>query len=87
MSMNKAIEHGKEHRKPYRRAQAVDTTCRNHGSCIYCQRNRMHRTIRELERTDEEMQEAEEEIREKALSAVKKLGEESEKNFLGKNQG
>ena len=33
MSMNKAIEHGKEKRKQYRGAKAVDSTCRNHGSC------------------------------------------------------
>lgn len=32
MSLDKAIEHGKEHRKPYRGAKAVDSTCRNHGS-------------------------------------------------------
>ena len=31
MSLDKAIEHGKEHRKPYRGAKAVDKTCRNHG--------------------------------------------------------
>lgn len=32
MSLDKAIAHGKEHRKPYRGAKAVDKTCRNHGS-------------------------------------------------------
>ena len=31
MSLYKAIEHGKEHRKPYHGAKAVDKTCRNHG--------------------------------------------------------
>ncbi len=33
MSLDKAIEHKKEKRKPYCHAKAVDKTCRNHGSC------------------------------------------------------
>ena len=36
MSLDKAIEHGKEHRKPYTGAKAIDCTCRNHGSCDWC---------------------------------------------------
>lgn len=36
----KAIEHGKEKRKPYRKSKAIDCTCRNHGSCSYCRANR-----------------------------------------------
>ena len=32
MGLEKAIEHGKEKRKAYRGAKAVDSTCRNHGS-------------------------------------------------------
>lgn len=43
MSLDKAIEHGKEKRKPYRGAKAVDSTCRNHGSCPYCRDNRLHK--------------------------------------------
>ena len=43
MSLDKAIEHGKEHRKPYRRAKAVDKACRNHGSCPWCRGNRLHK--------------------------------------------
>ena len=42
MGLDKAIEHGKEHRKPYRGAKSVDTTCRNHGSCPWCEGNRTH---------------------------------------------
>lgn len=42
MSLNKAIEHGKEHRKQYRRAKAVDSSCRNHGGCPYCEEGRLH---------------------------------------------
>lgn len=40
MSLDKAIEHKKEHRKAYRGAKAIDVTCRNHGSDIWCERNR-----------------------------------------------
>lgn len=48
MSMNKAIEHGKEHRKQYEGAKAVDKTCRNHGVCIWCALNRQHKNKKEL---------------------------------------
>lgn len=37
MSLDKAIEHGKEHRKLYRRSKAIFKSCRNHGSCPWCQ--------------------------------------------------
>lgn len=40
MSLDKAIEHGKTKRKPYRGAKAIDPTCRNHGSCKVCEGNR-----------------------------------------------
>lgn len=43
MSLDKAIEHGKEHRKPYYGSKAIDATCRNHGSCPWCEENRKHR--------------------------------------------
>lgn len=33
MSLEKAIKHGKEKRKPYRNAKAVSKYCRNHGGC------------------------------------------------------
>ena len=48
MSLNKAIKHGKEKRKPYRGDKAVDPTCRNHGSDSYATKGRLHnRTKRE----------------------------------------
>ena len=47
--LDKAIAHGKEHRKPYRRAKAVDRMCRNHGSCEWCLGNRMYQTKKALE--------------------------------------
>lgn len=43
MSLDKGVEHGKEHRKPYTGAKAVDKNCRNHGSCSWCEGNRRHK--------------------------------------------
>ena len=43
MSLDKAVKYGKEKREPYRRSQAIDMTCRNHGSCPYCEQNRLHK--------------------------------------------
>jgi hypothetical protein len=40
MSLDKAIKHGKEKRKEYRGSARWDCTCRNHGSCGYCENNR-----------------------------------------------
>ena len=42
MGLEKAIEHGIEKRKAYRGAKAVDSTCRNHGSCKWCKNNRLY---------------------------------------------
>jgi hypothetical protein len=47
MSLDKAIAHGKERRAPYRRSKRFDRTCRNHGSCPYCQRGRQHKIKRQ----------------------------------------
>ena len=43
MPLDKAIEYGKEKRKPYTGAKAVDKTCRNHGSCDWCKANRLYK--------------------------------------------
>ena len=48
MSLDKAIKSGKEHRKPYRKAKAVDRTCRNHGDCPYCKGNRTYNSRRKI---------------------------------------
>ena len=40
MSLDKAIEHGKEKRKPYTGSKAFDCSCRNHGTCSWCLSNR-----------------------------------------------
>lgn len=44
MSLDKAIKHGKEKRKPYKKSKAFDTSCRNHGSCPWCKANRMRKS-------------------------------------------
>lgn len=41
MGLDKSILYGKEHRKKYYGAKAVDPTCRNHGTCYYCKNNRI----------------------------------------------
>lgn len=45
-SLDKAIEHGKEKRNPYYGAQAIDHTCRPHGSCEWCKSNRLYQQLR-----------------------------------------
>lgn len=40
MTLNKAIEHGKEHRKPYRGSKVFDPACRNNCGCFWCAGNR-----------------------------------------------
>lgn len=52
MSLDKAIKSGKEHRKPYTKAKAVDYTCRNHGSCVYCQGNRQYKNKKKIAKED-----------------------------------
>lgn len=52
MSLDKAIEHGKEHRRKYRGAKAVDATCRNHGSCEWCLTNRQYASRKREESTE-----------------------------------
>ena len=42
MSLDKAIEHGKERRKRYYKSKAIDRTCRCHGTCEVCKENRLH---------------------------------------------
>lgn len=46
MSMEKSIASGKEHRKPYYGAKAIAKSCRNHGSCAWCEMNRKHKFLK-----------------------------------------
>lgn len=43
MSLNKAIKYKKEKRKSYRGAKSVSLECRNHGECVWCRNNRLHK--------------------------------------------
>ena len=43
MSLDKSIQHGKEHRKPYYKSGKFDPTCRPNGGCPYCRNNRNHK--------------------------------------------
>jgi len=63
MSLDKAIEHGKEKRKQYTGAKAVCCSCRNHGTCDWCLSNR---TIQQ-QRLDESFQQAIEEFEKRTL--------------------
>jgi len=49
MSLDKAIQHGKEKRKAYRGSKAVDTSCRHGGGCKYCENNRQYKNKKRLE--------------------------------------
>lgn len=49
MSLDKAIEHKKEHRKQYKGAKLVDSFCRNHGACPWCRENRQYKNLKRLE--------------------------------------
>ena len=59
MSLNKAIEHGKEHRKQYTGAKAIDCTCRNHGSCDWCKSNRLYQQMKQEEASRQALEEVE----------------------------
>lgn len=48
--LTKAIQSGKEHRKPYYDTRRFDISCRCHGSCQWCQENRFHSTLIRIER-------------------------------------
>lgn len=55
MSLNKAIDSGKEYRKPYIGAKSFDHTCRNHGTCKVCEQNRKIKFRRREEATKEQI--------------------------------
>ncbi len=48
MGLEKGIEHKKEYRKPYYGAKAVDSSCRNHGSCPACTSSRLYKTKKKV---------------------------------------
>lgn len=48
MSLDKAIQHHKEHRKHYYGSKAFDRTCCNHGTCEVCHENRLFSSTKRL---------------------------------------
>ena len=57
MALDKAIEHGKEKRQPYRGSKSIDPTCRNHGSCRWCKDDRMHKYVISTAKTEQAIKE------------------------------
>jgi hypothetical protein len=43
VSLDKAIKHGKEYRRPHYGAKSFDRSCHSNGGCPVCEGNRMHR--------------------------------------------
>ena len=62
MSLNKAIEHNKEHRKPYTGNKQWSYYCRNHGGCTFCGGNRQYSRIKRELSAEQRMNEYEEEL-------------------------
>jgi len=56
MALDKAIDSGKEHRKPYYGSKRFDRTCRNHGSCGHCSENRKHKYTKRLQDTIDQLE-------------------------------
>jgi hypothetical protein len=52
MSLDKAIKHGKDHRKPYYGSKRFDASCRCHGACSWCRGGRLHGSRRREEAAD-----------------------------------
>ena len=55
MTLDKAIEYGKEHRKQYYGSKAVDKSCRNRGDCDWCKGNRLHNSKKRIASIDDKM--------------------------------
>ena len=57
MSLNKAILHRKEHRKEYYGSKAIDPSCRNGGTCGWCQMNRQYKNKKRQDSLNEKIRE------------------------------
>ena len=54
VALDKGILYGKEHRKQFGKskgtyAKSVDYTCRNHGSCAWCESNRKYKNLKRIQ--------------------------------------
>lgn len=68
MSLDKAIKYGKEKRKPYRRSKAFDQSCRNHGSCPWCEGNRTYNDRKRRNAADDRLRKWELDLLEDQMS-------------------
>lgn len=41
-------------KKAYTKSKAIDKSCRNHGSCPWCYKNRMYKHLKKLNNKDYE---------------------------------
>ena len=57
MSLEKAIKHKKEYRKPYRGSAQFDRSCRNHGNCGYCVSNRTYSSNKKVYSSKDQLRE------------------------------
>jgi hypothetical protein len=57
VSFDKEYPNRKDMREPYRKSKAIDSSCRNHGGCPYCENNRKHATERRALSADEQIAE------------------------------
>jgi hypothetical protein len=55
MAFDRAYPNRKDQRAPHHGSKAFDRTCRNHGSCPYCQRGRLHQYTKAKERAEDEL--------------------------------
>ena len=58
--LDKAIRSGREHRRPYRGAKAIDRSCRNHGDDPWDRDNRLYQRKKREQQQQEEIEEYEE---------------------------
>lgn len=58
MPLDKAIESGKEKRKKYKGSKSFDRTCRNHGSCPYCEGNRKYTNEKRKQEAEDKLKAA-----------------------------
>ena len=61
--LDKSIKYGKEHRKQYIGAKAIDITCRNHGSCEICHGNRIYKNEKRKLSAEQKLKDYIEEIK------------------------
>lgn len=57
MTLDKSILHGKEYRGPYYKSKRFDKSCRNHGKCPYCRKNRLEKEAAKRKSLDKQIEE------------------------------